>query len=403
MSAPPTRRLIRPARRLLGLDQARAVAILAMLAAHFAPGVFAQAPRLEPWRAPILAFARLATPTFVVVFGVTVGFVYLPRYRRGEPGQTARHLGRRAAVMVLCATAIALPLWGRLAGEGAADPWVWLFGLYSVLLFYALALALLPTWLRWLCPAGQISNLSRRALTIKCVLAGAGLWAVGTAGEALVPPGPPSGPEFLRMLLVSGSFAYSQLMGTALVAIPVGVGLRAAWDAGVDRRFLGTLLLAGLGLAALGGLWGWAAGVYDPARLLSGELRTPPRAWYFLHIGGMGLALIPILELLTRVAWTPRPAAYLVALFGQSGLTVYTGHAFVLPGLALADRLVPLHGAARVAAALVPFAAFCVLVMYARHRRGRPQGLPRPDGRRLSPTSSPSSRPSASAQCPSSP
>ena len=201
------------------------------------------------------------------------------------------------------------------------------------------------------------------------------------------------------MLLVSGSFAYFQLMGTALVAIPVGVGLRASWDAGVDRRFLGTLLLAGLGLAALGGLWGWAAGEYDPARLLSGELRTPPRAWYFLHIGGMGLALIPILELLTRVAWTPRPAAYLVALFGQSGLTVYTGHAFVLPGLALADRLVPLHGAARVAAALVPFAAFCILVMYARHRRGRPQS-PRPSSRGPSTIPPLSSTRSASAHCP---
>ena len=400
MSAPPTHRPVRPARRLLGLDQARAVAILAMLAAHFAPGVFARVPRLEILRDPILAFARLATPTFVVVFGVTVGFVYLPRYLRGEPGPTARHLGRRAGVMLLCAAAIALPGWAGMSGEDLADPWAWLFGLYSVLLFYALALSLLPAWLRWVCPAGFGVPMGQRSVTIKCVLAGVGLWVIGTAGHELAPQGSRAGPEFVRMMLVSGSFAYCQLMGMALVAVPVGARLRAAWDAGADRRFLGTLLLASLGLAALGGLWGWAAGEYDPARLLSGELRTPPRAWYFLHIGGIGLALVPSLELLTRAARVLRPAAYVLALFGQCGLTVYTGHAFVLPGLAVVDRLVPLHGAARAAAALVPFAVFCALVIYARHRRQTPQS-PRPYGRGLS-TSSPSSTCSASAHSPSS-
>jgi len=395
MSAPPIHRPVRPARRLLGLDQARAVAILAMLAAHFAPGAFVQVPRLEPLRAPVLAFARLATPTFVVVFGVTIGFVYLPRYLRGEPGPTARHLGRRARVMLLCAAVIALPGWAGLSREDLADPWAWLFGLYSVLLFYALALSLLPAWLRWVCRAGLGGPVGRRSVTVKCVLAGVALWVIGTAAHELAPQGPRAGPEFVRMMLVSGSFAYCQLMGTALVVVPVGARLRAAWDAGADRGFLGTLLLTSLGLAAVGGVWGWAAGEYDPARLLSGDLRTPPRAWYFLHIGGVGLALVPTLELLTRAVRGLRPAAYLLALFGQAGLTVYTGHTFVLPGLALADRFVPLHGAARLAAALVPFAVFCVLVMYVRHRRENPQS-PGPRGRGLS-ISSPSSTCSASA------
>jgi hypothetical protein len=195
------------------------------------------------------------------------------------------------------------------------------------------------------------------------------MWALGTAGHRLIPQRPPGGPEFVRMLLVSGSFAYLQLMGTALLAVPVGVWLRRRWEAGDDRRALGRLLLAGLGTAALGGLWGWAAGEYDPARLLTGALRTPPRIWYFLHIGGVGLALVPALELLTRSVTALRPAARGLALFGQTGLVIYTGHVFVLPGLALADRVVPLHGAARVAAAFVPFALFCAAVMYVRHRR----------------------------------
>jgi uncharacterized membrane protein YcfT len=117
-------------------------------------------------------------------------------------------------------------------------------------------------------------------------------------------------------------------------------------------------------------------------RIFSGELRTPPRAWYFLHFGGCGLALIPALELLTRALRALRPAAALLALFGQAGLVIYTGHSFALPILAVADRAVMLRGPARVAAAVLPFAAYCALVLYVRHRRRecsrRPERPPAP-------------------------
>jgi hypothetical protein len=364
---------LRPAPRLLGLDQARAAAILAMLVAHFAPGAFVQLPHLDYLRVPVYAFARLATPTFVVVFGVTIGFVYLPRYLRRGPRWTAAALGRRAAVMLVCSVVIAVPFWVQLSAAGETDRWVWLSGLYSVLLFYALALVLLPAWMRWLCSAPPSRCASGSAgltpLAMKCLLGGALLWAVGTAGHRLVPEGPPGAAEYARTVLASGSYAYFQLMGTALVAIPVGVWLRARWEAGLENRSLVGLMMVSLGLAVLGGLWGLAAGEYEPGPFLAGELRTPPRAWYFLHVGGVGLALVPLYELCTRALGPLRPLAYGFALFGQAGLLIYTGHVFVLPGLALVDRLTPLHGAARVVAALVPFLVFCAVVMYARHRR----------------------------------
>jgi hypothetical protein len=369
MSAPPTHRLDR---RLAGLDQARAVAILAMLAAHFAPGVFAQLPRFEPLHVPTLAFARLATPTFMVVFGVTVGFVYLPP----RPGM-GRRLLKRAALLLVCAVIVAVPGWVRLAAESPTHVWAWPFAMYSVLLFYALAVAALPAWL-----ALAASADGQPRVTARCVAAGVGLWALGTMGHQLWAQEPPGGPEFARMMLVSGSFAYCQMMGTALLAVPVGAWLRRCWRTWRDRRALATLLVAALGLAAVGGLWGIAAGEYDPDRILSGELRTPPRAWYFLHVGGVGLDLIPALELATRAAGRLRPLAAALARFGQVGPVVYTGHTLVLPGLALADRVVPLHGAVRVAAAVVPFGVFCVVVMAGRR-----------------PTSSPASTRSSSAHC----
>lgn len=384
----------RPARRLLGLDQARAVAILAMLAAHFAPGVFAQVPRLEPWRDGLNGFARLATPTFVVVFGVTIGFVYLPRYVGRDPRRAVVRLYRRTALMLVCAVVIAVPTWVQLAVEHTTDPWKWPYGLYSVLLFYALALVLLPAWLRLVGqasnPAGQVGNLSYR-----CLVAGVALWVIGTEGHRLLPEGPPAGPEFVRTVLASGSFAYFQLMGTALLAVPIGWWLHRRWEADDGPQSLIGLLVVALGLSMIGAIWGLVSGEYVWGPFLAGDLRTPPRAWYFLHVGGVGLALIPALELATRALHPLRRAAYLLALFGQEALVIFTGHVFVLPALALADQIVPLHGAARVVAAIIPFAFFCGLVMYARHRRLT--GPPRCLADRRAATSLPVSTRSSSA------
>ncbi|HJZ93873.1 MAG TPA: heparan-alpha-glucosaminide N-acetyltransferase domain-containing protein, partial [Gemmataceae bacterium] len=173
----------RPTRRLMGLDQARAVAIIAMIVAHFAPGVFIQLPQLDPVRTPVLWFGRTATPAFVTVFGVTTGFVFLPRFRR-TPGGTTRWVLWRAAVVTFAAAVVALPQWVRLGSHGVTDPWEWVFGGYSVLLFYSLALALLPAWL-WLL---------RDQTTVRAVGAGVGLWVVGTAGFHLWPEQSPGGP-----------------------------------------------------------------------------------------------------------------------------------------------------------------------------------------------------------------
>ncbi|HTK77985.1 MAG TPA: acyltransferase family protein [Gemmataceae bacterium] len=354
--------------RLLGLDQARAVAIIAMMVFHFAPGVLIQLPRLEPLRNPVLWFGRMATPAFVVVFGVTAGFVFLPRFALRKPGDLPGRLRRRAFWILVCAVAVTVPVWIRLAVGDVADVWQWVFGLYSVLLFYALALALLPLWLRWL----------SRHTEVRAVISGAALWALGTAAFYLWPRGHLSAPEFVRMILLSGDFAYLQMMGTAILAIPIGLHMRKAYDRGTGQQFLGRLFLWGLFLSLAGMGWGLAVGEYDVERIVSGELKVPSRPWYYLHFGALALVAISGLELLTRgvrLLWRP---GYVLALFGQTALLIFTAHMFVLPGLELTDQIVPLHGLARIAAAFLPFAAFCAIVMYMRHRRATQKPAPKP-------------------------
>jgi hypothetical protein len=354
--------------RLLGLDQARAVAIIAMMVFHFAPGVLVQLPRLEPLRNPVLWFGRMATPAFVVVFGVTAGFVFLPRFVQGRPGDVPERLRRRAFWVLVCAVAITVPVWIRFFANGVTDTWQCVFGLYSVLLFYGLALALLPLWLRWL----------SRHTEVRAIISGVALWALGTIAFYLWPRGPLSAPEFVRMVLLSGDFAYLQMMGTAILAIPIGLHMRRAYDRRTGHVFLGQLFLWGLFFSLAGMGWGMAAGEYDIERIVSGELKVPSRPWYYLHFGALALVAISGLELLTRgVKWLWQPG-YVLALFGQTALVIFTAHMFVLPGLELADQFVPLHGMARIAAAFLPFAVFCAVVMYIRHRRTTPKPTVKP-------------------------
>jgi Acyltransferase family len=354
--------------RFQGLDQARALAIIAMMVSHFAPGLFLHVSALAPLGTPLLWFGRTATPAFAAVFGVTAGFVLLPRYLRGDGRASDRRLRRRAGIIFLCAIAITVPLWTHLAGRGVTDIWQWVFGLYSVLLFYSLAFLLLPFWLRWL----------SRHTTSRSLAAGIALWALGTIGYELWPQEPLSTGEFVRMMLLSGSYGYLHMMGTALLALPLGWQLRRSLEAGTSDRFLVTLLGLGVSLAVLGAAWGRSAGEYDLERIIAGDLRVPARPWYFLHFGALALVAMVAAEFLTRSFRLLRTPGYILALFGQTSLLLYTGHAFVLPALEVMDRFVPLQGALRVAVPLLLFAAFCTVVLYARHSRVQVQNAGTP-------------------------
>ena len=69
---------------------------------------------------------------------------------------------------------------------------------------------------------------------------------------------------------------------------------------------------------------------------------------------------------------------YLLALFGQASLPIYTAHSFVLPALNWLDYWVVIEGIGRIALPFVLFAVYCGIVMDYYHRKGlRPRAAPR--------------------------
>ncbi len=134
--------------RFTAIDETRALAIISMMIMHFGPGVFQRLPALAPLAEPVLFWGRFATTTFILVFGVTVGFVYYERFQGPSRPQVLKAVHARSRLLVLCALLICVPTYINLALTGDFNGSRWLFSTYSILNYYALALLSVPLWLR---------------------------------------------------------------------------------------------------------------------------------------------------------------------------------------------------------------------------------------------------------------
>jgi hypothetical protein len=341
--------------RLNSIDQLRALAIISMMIAHFGPGVLARFSIIESVTDPILFCGRFATVTFVLVFGITIGFVYQDKFHSKDRARIRSRLLARAALVFLCAVIASAPAHWEPWSEHLVDP-------HSVLGFYVLALLSAPVWLAML---GR--NPLRNAL-----LCGLSYWLLSAAllatwsGTAALPAS-----ELARFVLISGPFAYLQLSGCAVMAVPVGLYLRRALDDGAVLRYLVALLFVGIGLIAIGYFSGRWTAEFDVHEIALGTVKAPPRPWYWMFFGGLALLVLLGLVVLETSVRRTRQWLYPLSLFGQGALPIYTGHVFVLPLLVSLDDLVVLEGIARLVVPLAAFGLFCgaVMLYYDRKRR----------------------------------
>lgn len=323
--------------RIVGLDQARAIALIAMLWAHSS----------DAWRerlswpmlhgAGSMLLERFATPAFVTIFGLTLGAV---RWSPGGPDASTRaraRLLRRAGILLACCAVVAMPNWTRLVAEGEAAPAKYLIHSYSILEFYALAvtsLAVAGGWLRarplWTCMAVGVLFLLLERICASWLLA-------STLDFALL--------EWLRMIFVSGQYGYLGLMGWALTMIPLGVHLSRGWRSGRRARSLWLLTSAGLLATAAGAVLGldWGRELPRPAGLTAGGIartlvvelgeRGRPQLWFFMMFGGAAVAITGLLGLANRIAPSVSVALHPLSLLGKNTLAIYVASGLVMPGI----------------------------------------------------------------------
>lgn len=349
--------------RFTAIDETRALAIFSMIIMHFGPGAFQRLPVLQPLAEPILFLGRFATTTFILVFGVTVGFVYFDRFRGPNRQQVIDAVHARSRLLVLCALIICVPDYVNLWLAGDFNGSHWLFKTYSILNYYALALLSVPLWLRAL-ESAPLRN---------ALLLGVAHWTLAWLWLIAWPLDPTLGfQEYLRLNLLSGPYAYLQLSGSAILAIPVGVALREAVRAGQELRFVRRLLPVALALFVAGAALGQWSGELSLHTIVAGTAKAPPRVWYWLFFAGPALLLLSGFILLGfKLGGREKKLTYPVALFGQASLPIYTAHTFVLPGLGWLDRLFIVEGVSRIILPFLIFAVYCAIVMDYYHRKTR--------------------------------
>lgn len=130
-------------KRFNALDELRGIAILAMIFAHWGPGLY---QRLGVTGFPLDLlhfFGRIATPAFILVFGITIGIAFIPSIRSGNTSITISLL-RRSKTVFVAMLIISLPKVIEIAYDNnlEASYFSILLATYSVLTFYTLAIAI---------------------------------------------------------------------------------------------------------------------------------------------------------------------------------------------------------------------------------------------------------------------
>jgi hypothetical protein len=349
--------------RLASIDELRALAIISMMVAHFGPGTLLRLPGVAALMDPILFCGHFATVMFIIVFGITIGFVHYGRFWSGDRARTVSRLHSRARLVLLCVIVIRAPAVIESWLDGPVAFAELLFQLYSVLVFYVLGFLSAPYWLR---------ALGQQPLRNGIVL-GVGHWVVAAIILSFWQQDSTlSVAEYIRLLLVSGPYAYFQLTGSVLMAIPVGVYLQKSLSDGTSGRFMLGLILIGLGLTAAG----WALGVwvheFDVRAIVDGVFKAPPRVWYWMFFAGPVLLVLAGLVAIELHVATLSKLLYPLALFGMGALPIYTVHTFVIPMLKLLDMTTEIEGLGRIALPFAVFGVYCLIVM--QHYHGKLKG-----------------------------
>ena len=349
--------------RLTFIDETRALAIISMIIAHFGPGVFQRLPSLQFLAEPVLFIGRFATTTFIVVFGITLGFVYFDRFQKGDRQRITSGLFKRARLLALCSIIICVPNYINLALAGDWNFFHWMFNTYSILNYYTLALISVPLWLR----------VCGKSPTASCLVLGSLHWLIGGWVLSIWPLDPSLGlVEYIRMHVASGPYGYLQMSGTAILAIPVGRAIRAAvnTEQGV-QNLLWKLVPLGAAIAVSGWLLGVFYGEFSVGAIVEGTVKTPARVWYFLFFGGFALILVSSMGMIGKALGKWSFLTHPLSLFGQASLGIYTGHKFVLPSLGWMDGVgLEIEGVIRVVMPFALFGIFCLVMMYLQHLKG---------------------------------
>ncbi len=339
--------------RFHAMDEARTLAIFTMIFAHWGGSVIERLGLGEGVVNGYQLISRFATPAFVVVFALTVGIVYLHKYRMNEHSRSVvgKKLLGRARLVFWMGLIVAIPSLVILMQSpfGAREI---VLAVYGVLMSYSITIALIPTMFY-----------ITKAKTVNMMISGVLLWIIGgVVVFKLWRLDPDVGwTEWFRLYLFSGAYAVVPMLAMLMLVTPIGAKYHSLSRSSFRK------LLVGIGFSLM--LGGILTGVMlgHSEEILRGDsaLKAPPTAWFFAMYGGLALLMIVVMDLLPEKGiWGAVRQPF--RLLGASSLQVYVAHIFVEP---LGNILEPMIGRMLgFGFALLLFAGYIMWVMVRRLR-----------------------------------
>ena len=345
------------------LHVTRGLLVLWVVVAHWLPGVLARLPgKPVGLYVAIEPLIRFGTPGFALVFGMGVGMLGLPQFRR-NPAQFRGGARLKARLVLAGVAAMALLTFGVALTNGSLDdPFLLSAMFYSAIGYYTLALLALPWIVRAIASGPSVM------VTILVLFAGS-LVIHESLSLTIAPMRLTGLPELVKILLTA-KYGFFKMSAYALAGVAVGHLFRQHHDRpGIPATFG----MAGGAILVLGLLLTWEA---RPEVMFDDAAKVMP--WHFVVYLGFVVLILAMSAWLMRdgarrFPWLVRRAVAAGVATGILALPIYVGHELVIPAR---DLLVNLGMAAGLAL-LIPMALFCgsLAFGYRRLLRMLPNGI----------------------------
>ena len=289
------------------------------------PGVVERLPALVDLNAVFSPLYSAGTPGFAVIFGLGIGFSYLPRFLRSR--RSIRSLiVRNAAVLGVGIVALAaVRIAGTLAAGVAMSPVDVSDAFYGVLTYYLLAVLSIPLWLKWLT--------ARRSLWASCLALAGVMYGLHLAVMAWH-PAPSENPIVQTgILLITAKFNYFEMTTGVLVGVAAGHWLRTLI---VEDKPLGATAWSGLLLMMLGVLVSVEMG-FGRSWF---QWPKPMHVYTWIFYAGAVMCAVPLVYALAIRANAHRLVSRslnVLSVIGILAFPIFIGHELVIP---LKDLLV---------------------------------------------------------------
>lgn len=305
-----------------GINVTRAIMAIAVLFAHWGPGFFDRLGLAQEANYYLGGFMRMGTEGFATVFGVGLGFFFLPAYGI-DPASVHKRL-RISFLLVLSGLGLmgAVHLALLIIEDQTITGLRTAHAFYNILAYYVLAFATAGIWLRYL-NGGQ--SVIFRALAV-VVLALPVTWAV----RAILPDQQLNSIlEWPRLMAVAG-YSYFQLSALVFGGIAIGHWYSRQDDLHAASKTLTVAGACGMALSMIIGL-----DVLPPNPFATGNspffLSLLGYVFYFFATVFLVGVFNLVLRHWNRLSRTGRGVLQILIVTGGLALPIYAFHGIVIP------------------------------------------------------------------------